>query len=26
VVRALLIEHKDFVARALLALYPSAPG
>lgn len=24
VVRALLIEHKDFVARALLALYPSA--
>jgi len=26
VVRALLIEHKDFVARALLALYPSAPS
>jgi len=26
VVRALLIEHKDFVARALLSLYPSASG
>jgi hypothetical protein len=26
VVRALLLEHKDFVARALLSLYPSGPG